>query len=441
MHILFVGFVWPEPKSSAAGQNIVSYIQSALQNNWKVSFCSAAQVTLQTHDLANMGVNSFTIALNCASFNEQVSTLKPDVVIFDRYLSYEQFAWRVKESLPSALLVLDAEDLHCLRSARHNLLKQQVQRTKQADNSNEDLKNTHEAGSFMSSEDILKTANISLLCNDIAIREIACILQADLTLVLSDFEKKILVDNFKVPREQVQYLPFILNNTALAQLDKNESYENKQDFVFIGNFRHLPNYHAVRILAEQCWPHIYKSLRERHPAISCHVFGAYMPAKVKQLENKKTGFKVHGYAQDQYRVIQKARVMLAPISFGAGVKGKLLDAMLCDTPSITSPLGQEGISAMPWPGEVVTSIDAFIKAAVTLYTQEQSWLKCRQRGRKILAQEYDADKNHWAFTAIIESKLKNLTQNRQHNFLQRLLNHHQFQTSKYMSQWIEAKNK
>lgn len=427
MRILFVGFVWPEPTSSAAGQNILSYIETARENQWEVSFCSAAQKTEHCFDLSSIGVNTFEISLNCSSFDQQVSEISPMVVIFDRYLSFEQFAWRVKQSVPSALLVLDAEDLHCLRIARHKLLKrdEKKQSTK----------------TFMRSKDIQKPENIDLLYSDTALREIACVMQADLTCVLSKFEKDLLINEFQVPANQVAHLAFILSCASKSKLELKRQYSQKQDFVFIGNYRHAPNYFALKILAEQCWPKIYQQLRQSYPDIACHVYGAYMPGKVKQLENKKQGLVVHGFASNQFRVINQAKVMLAPISFGAGVKGKLLDAMQCATPSITTMLGQEGITDMPWPGIVVNSIDEFIDAAVNLYQDEKKWQICVDNADSILLQQYQRKYNQSVFIHTLESKLASLEKDRQGNFLQKMLNHHQFQSSKYMSQWIEAKNK
>ena len=434
MHVLFVGFVWPEPTSSAAGQNILSYMRTAKEQNWNVSFCSAAQTTPQTFNLASIQVNAFSIALNSSSFDEMVARLQPNIVIFDRYLSFEQFAWRVKQTCPQAMLVLDAEDLHFLRAARHALVKQQKQ-----------------SRSFMQSNDVLQTHNIKHLHNEIALREIACMLQADLTIVLSNFEQRLLVDYFKIPSNQVSHLPFILQNidgdtTKYAINDAlptslESSFSDKQNFVFIGNFRHAPNYHAVKILAEQCWPAIYKALHKEYPGITCNIYGAYMPGKAKQLENKKIGLLMHGFALDQFEVIKRARVMLAPISFGAGVKGKLLDAISCGTPNVTTPIGCEGISEKPWAGIEASSIDEFVNGAIGLYTDEEKWWESVKAGKEILRHDYNTVQNTTYFIETIRQKYESFVDDRQHNFMQNMLNHHQFQTSKYMSQWIEAKNR
>ena len=430
MRVLFVGFVWPEPTSSAAGQNILSYVNAAKQQNWEVSFCSAAQTTPQTFNLSSIGVNAFPISLNCNSFNETLIRLQPNVVIFDRYLSFEQFAWRVKKSCPNAMLVLDAEDLHFLRSARHLLVKQQKQPT-----------------SFMQSTDVLAPEALIHLYNEVALREIACVLQADLTLVLSTFEKDLLVNQFNIPKNQIAHVPFIVNkfgsrfNGASNNQTFNEMFGQKHNVMFIGNFRHAPNYHAAKILAEQCWPRIYKALQADYPNIKCDIYGAYMSPKAKQLENKKIGLLMHGFAPNQLDVIQSARLMLAPISFGAGVKGKLLEAMICNTPSVTTPIGCEGITDKSWAGDVVSNIDAFIDQTILLYKNPIAWQQCAQNGQAILLEDYNPIHNSQRFINAIQDKFSGLDECRLQNFMQSLLSHHQFQTSKYMSQWIEAKNK
>ncbi len=430
MHILFVGFVWPEPTSSAAGQNILSYIHSCLSANWQVSFCSGAEPTLQTFDLESISVNCFNAKLNCNSFNLEVTRIQPDVVIFDRFLSFEQFAWRVKATCPNALLVLDAEDLHFLREGRRLLSIKQTQEG---------------ASNFMQNHDILAPQYQELLYNKLMLRELACIYQADLTLLLSDAEQSLLNTRFLVALTQLAHIPFIIaKNKPMSAQQSNDllpySFDEKQDFVFIGNFRHAPNYQAVKVLREQCWPKIQKVLKEHHPNISCHVYGAYMSPKAKQLENTKINFFMHGYAPKQFDVINSARVMLAPITFGAGVKGKLLDAMQCHTPSVTTPVGSEGISLLPWSGYVAKTANEFIQSAIDLYTEPSKWQDAVSKGMDILCNNYDHTTNQQRFIDYIANAHCNIGDTRKANFMQQLLWQRQFQTSQYMSQWIEAKN-
>lgn len=420
MRVLFVGFVWPETKSSAAGQNIISYIDACVDQGWPTWFCSAAQMGEQSDDLNERGAQVFECRLNCSSFDQQVQEIAPDIVIFDRFLSFEQFSARVKSCCPQALLVIDAEDLHFLRQARLLHLKQ-----------------ARDASAFINHQAILETPQQALLQNEIALRELSCIYQADLSLVLSSFESQLLRTQFSVPAHQVSHTPFVLCQSNIEPL----SYAEKQDFVLIGNFRHAPNYHAAKVLRENIWPQVYSLLKKHLPSISCHVYGAYMSPKAKQLENKSINFYMHGFANNQFEVINRARVMLAPINFGAGVKGKLLDAMRCNTPSVTTTIGAEGITDLPWPGIVSDSINEFKTAATELYLNPDLWQGAVDRGRAILHQDYNASKGRKKFIDTLAEAYSKLNQRRSSNFLQRLLNQQQFLASKYMSQWIEAKNK
>lgn len=120
---VIIGYVWPEPNSSAAGQNMLSIIKSMCSAGHKVTFLTAATDSEHKTDLESLGVDSREIALNCSSFDSLIEDLAPDIVVFDRYMTEEQFSWRVKACCPNALRVLNTEDLHSLRQARHNAVK------------------------------------------------------------------------------------------------------------------------------------------------------------------------------------------------------------------------------------------------------------------------------------------------------------------------------
>ncbi len=429
MRVLFIGFVWPEPKSSAAGQNILSYISTCLAQNWQVYFCSSALQTEQSLNLEALGVYTFQSVLNCESFDSQVEDVKPDVIVFDRYLSFEQFAWRARQAYPHAMLVLDAEDLHFLRHARSLWVKSQKGPL-----------------TFQTANAVLKNENQETLYNELLWREITCILQADLTIVLSEFELVLLKDKMGVPCHQLAHIPFILNEkTELSATGKQaktlSAYEQKQDFVFIGNFRHAPNFHAVKVLRENLWPEIYKQLKAIGVDAKCHVYGAYLSPKAKQLESKKLNFLVHGYTEDQFESITNARVMLAPITFGAGVKGKLIDAMRCKTPSITTVIGAEGITHEIWPGAICDTPEQFIAEAIRLYSCPHSWQLAMSHCRPIIDGYFNSEVSSKSFVDIIKRGISTHTKSRQTSIMQTLLWQNQFLASKYMSQWIEAKNK
>lgn len=408
MQILIIGYVWPEPNSSAAGSRMMQLIESLQSASFSVHFATPAQTTEHMVNLGEMGISTSQIELNQSSFDDYIISLNPDIVIFDRFMMEEQFAWRVEKHCPNALRVLNTEDLHSLRSARHKAVKS---------GQNFQLSDMH---------------------SDLGIREIAAILRSDLTLMISEYEYQLLQDKFNVPAYQLMHLPFMLEKVDQTKLDSLPSFEERAHFISIGNFRHEPNWDAVLQLKTEIWPKIRKQL----PQAQLHVYGAYPPPKATQLHNEKQGFLIKGWAKDANQVMQNARVCLAPIRFGAGIKGKLVEAMQNGTSSITTSIGAEAMHGdFAWNGVISDDMDEFIQSAVSLYQDEPSWKANQNKAIQILNRFYH--KNEWQqkfIERLIDSKA-NQTLNRQQNFMGLMVRHHSLKSTQYMSQWIEAKNK
>jgi glycosyltransferase involved in cell wall biosynthesis len=407
-NVLIIGSVWPEPDSSAAGSRMMQLIELFQSQNWQITFASIASPSEFMFDIESIGVKKECIHLNNHTFDDFIKKLQPSMVVFDRFMTEEQFGWRVAEHCPKALRILDTEDLHLLRYARQNAHKQ---------NRNFEL------------DDLLR--------EDIAKREIASILRSDLTLIISTYEMDLLKSVFKIDSDLIYYLPFMLDNISQDDFIKMPSYEERRHFVSIGNFLHEPNLDAVQYLKKDIWPLIRKQL----PEAELHIYGAYPSQKVFELHNEKEGFIIKGRAQDANQVIGNARLLLAPIRFGAGLKGKLVHAMLCGTPSITTPIGAEAMHEnLPWSGSISNDIQEFCKSAANLYSGKEEWLLAQQKGLVIINLCYNKQVFGQALLQRINELQENLVQHRLHNFMGLLLQHHAMSSTKYMSKWIEAKN-
>ena len=403
--ILIIGYVWPEPNSSAAGSHIMSIIRLFKQQGWHVEFATPAQETEHMIDLASEGVSSHVIALNCDSFDAYVSEYQPDIVMFDRFMMEEQFAWRVEKNCPDALKILDTEDLQCLRHARHQ---------------------AHKSKRKMSQPDLF---------SDIAKREIAAILRCDISLIISSYEMDLLVNTFKVDPKLLHHLPFMVDLDKIPS--KTRSFSERQHFMTIGNFRHAPNWDVVLYLQE-----IWSLIRKQIPDAELHIYGSYPPPKATALNNPKTGFLIKGWAPDALTVMEQYRVCLAPIRFGAGIKGKLLDAMIMQTPSVTTSLGSEGMHKDEvWPGIIADDITEFVDAAVTVSSDQKTWIHAQQNCNTLLKSRYDGQLLGSQLVSWITEVELGLEQHRLNNFTGAMLKHHSMMSTKYMSQWIAEKNK
>ncbi len=418
--VLIIGYVWPEPNSSAAGSRMMQLIMAMQAQDWPITFASPAQLSEHMADLDGLGVTCQGIELNSESFDTYITELNPDLVIFDRFMMEEQFGWRVEKFCPNALRVLNTEDLHSLREARQKAMKKGIV------------------------FDIFNPVEVSrLLHSDLAIREVAAIFRSDLTLMISPAEFTLLTEHFQVSTQQLMHLPFMLSPLTKDDIDELPDFEDREHFISIGNFRHAPNWDVVLQLKQHIWPLIRKQL----PKAQMHIYGAYPPPKATQLHNEKQGFFIKGWAEDAKVVMKSARICLAPIRFGAGIKGKLSDAMECGTPSITTTLGSEGMYfQLPWNGEIVDTqamLDepkVFADVAVKLYQDEQSFKIYQNCGYKLIKQQYD--EAYWQ-PIFIERLLKQFDQClslRQDNFTGQMLRHHSMKSTQYMAQWIEAKN-
>ena len=398
-----IGYVWPEPNSSAAGSRMLQILSLMRANGYRVLFASPADDSDHAVDLASMGIEKHRIELNSSTFDCWLTEQSPDIVMFDRFMMEEQFGWRVEKFAPKALRVLDMEDVHCLRDARHRAVK---------------------AGRPVTELEWQ---------TDMAFREIAALLRSDLTLVISEYEMRWLQDSFPIDPAKLVYLPFMLR-----QFSQNvKTFSEREHFVSIGNFRHAPNWDAVLQMRE-LWPNIRRQL----PSAELHVYGAYPPKKATQLDSPALGFRVKGWAPSAEKVVSEARVMLAPLRFGAGLKGKLLDAAVLGTPAVTSGIGAEGMYGdEPAPALIADEVSDFVESAVRLYSDEIVWSDYSARGPDLAINRFDEARHGQNLLGRLDEVLSGLERHRQRDFIGGMLRHHSLKSTQYMAQWIEAKNR
>ena len=406
--LIVIASEWPEPDSSAAGSRMMQILNIFLSQNYSVLYLATAHRSDYMFDLESIALKTKQIQLNDDSFDDFIKQENPSIVLFDRFTAEEQFGWRVTEQCPNCLKILDTEDLHFLRKARH--------------------------------ESIKKFGNLEQvnLYSDTAKREIASILRCDLSLVISTVEINLLQTKFKINPDILFYLPFLYDQITDDDVSKLPSFEDRKDFVFIGNFFHEPNIDAVLQLKNEIWP-LIKKIDNR---LILNIFGAYMPQKITQLNTVKDGFLVHGRAENARTVIENAKILLAPLRFGAGIKGKLVEAQKLGTPSITTTIGAEAMSENDlWNGFVTNDPNDFASEAVKLYHQKENWLVAQNTGFQIFNAQYNRKKFQSVFVEKINFIQSTIIQHRQGNFLGSILNYHSMQSTKYMSKWIIEKNK
>jgi len=396
--ILIIGKVWPEAKSSAAGTRMMQLIHFFFRQKCEVVFASTAKKSGFEEDLEKLGVETHSILLNDASFDTFLQHIKPSHVVYDRFMTEEQFGWRVRKYLPDAFEILNTEDLHFLRDAR----KTAFQKSKQID--------------------------ISQIRTETLFRELASIMRCDKTLLVSKVEKELLEKHYQVSPTQLIYYPVLIDQV----MHPTPSFEERVDLLFIGNFFHAPNWDALLYLKQDIWPELRKQL----PKAKLHIYGAYASEKVRNLNNEKENFIVHGRVEDALLVTKKIRLSLSPLRFGAGIKGKILEALACCTPFVTTEIGAEAMLDKQFDFCVSKSTSDFIKKSVQLYNDKQSWIKAQELGCKLAENKF----NYLDFEESLKIEMLNSKKNKNKSIVEQLLDFHGNKHYTYFSKWIANKS-
>jgi glycosyltransferase involved in cell wall biosynthesis len=394
MRIVYLTQVWPEPRSSAAGLRSWNVIRALRSNELVVA--SAATNEPARLELEQAGVQTQAVSLNRSCFDDWIQSFDPTVVIFDRFLLEEQFGARVAAKCPNAARILDTIDLHFLRRARQS------------------------GATDWRTED--------------AYRELASIFRCDHTWVVSDFEYRLLSQEAQVPSELLSVSRLSPDRAGATALP----HESRQHFASIGNFRHPPNLDSARWLKREVWPLVRRAL----PGAELHLFGAYPSREVMEMNQPGEGFFVDGPAPHAVSTLGRFRVTLAPLRFGAGIKGKILDGWSAGTPVVTTPVGSEGMSAeWPFPGLVAGSAQQIAEEAVRLHEDQTLWSRVQGAGYELLDRLYGADVIEKGIAQQVELTVRNLPALRAQNLVGRILELATTRSTLYFSRWIEAKEK
>ncbi len=405
--VLVITLNWPAPNFSAAGVRLFQLIDFFKQRDYLITLASTAEKFLK-HSSNDKDINRVKIQLNHKSFDAFVRDLDPQIVLFDQFTAEEQFGWRVAEHAPRAIRILDTEDLHSLRASRAEALKADTNFTTQG-----------------------------WLQSDKTKREVASIYRSDLSLIISDYEMQLLRPIIQGHEELLLHLPFMLDPIVPAKSDGWPSFEKRSDFMFIGFGGHAPNVDALIQLKTKIWPTIRREL----PDAKLHVYGANLPQQIHQMHQVKEGFLVEGWVKEVSEVVSKTRVLLAPLRFGAGIKGKLVVAMQYGTPSVTTAIGAESMHGnLDWNGGIEDDPIQFAKSAIDLYRDRQRWLIAQKNGINIIKNVYDKKILAELLESVLERLKGDLPAHRNRNFIGSLLQHQTMQGTKYLSKWIAQKN-
>jgi GT2 family glycosyltransferase len=260
-----------------------------------------------------------------------------ELVMICRHYIAARYIDAVRARAPRARIVFDTVDLHYLREQRLAELEQ--------------------------------SATLAAAAATTRRQELGIIARSDITLVVSPVEQELLAA--EAPGADVRVLSNIHELRPAPR-----PYGEREGLLFVGGFRHPPNVDAVNWFVAEVWP----AVRARLPGVELGIVGSNMPAAIRELA--VDGVRVLGYVEDIDPLLDAARISIAPLRYGAGVKGKINQAMAFGLPVVATPMAAEGMGLRD--GEellVAESPQDFADAIVRLYGDEPLWQRLAEGGR------------------------------------------------------------
>ena len=284
-----------------------------------------------------------------------VVTSRPDITM--------KLMETITRHFPNALLLFDTVDLHSLRERRS-------------------VEFVHPAAA----------AEQRRRATRVAEQEQSAICSSDLVATVTEEEASYVRSQF--PNRSVVVLPNVHEVSCALELNPRA----RSGLCFIGGYEHPPNIDAVKWLVQGILPQIALSLGA---APHLTLLGSFPPPEVLALEG--AGIEVPGYLADVSRYFLSARVFVAPLRYGAGMKGKIGQAMAFGLPVVTTSLGAEGMDLQD-EKDVLIADDArtFAEAVALLYRDDDLWLRLSARGLEIVAERWSPEAMAKRLEALLE---------------------------------------
>lgn len=281
-----------------------------------------------------------------------------NVVMLSRATVAVKYVDLVREKMPGAKLIFDTVDLHFLRESRR------------AD---------------LSGDEAHRKSALAMQATELDI-----IAKSDVTLVVSDFEQKLLEE--MAPRARVSILA-----TIHDPMPGPASFAERSGMIFIGGFRHPPNLDAVTWFAE----HVLPILRRKAPGIVTTVIGSNAPPALEKFA--AADFVIAGFVPDVAPYYQHARLSISPLRYGAGIKGKVSLAMQYGVPVVATTVSVEGMYLTP-EQDVLVADDAegFADAIIRLNSDEALWQRLRQGGIENLEARFSTAAARRALSSLLD---------------------------------------
>jgi len=361
-HVLVVDVCTPKPDQDSGSVDTYNYLVTLRKLGFEVTFIS----DVDAHVIDKYVINLLNQGIECI-YQPYLQSIEAYIKTNGKYFEYV-FLFRapyggkyidlVKAHAPHAKVVFNTVDLHFLRERREKELF------------------ANRKGKKLNQEGVTE------------VKELSIMKKADHSIVVSSFEYDLLKKLDKTISVKVIPLPREIPG-------RSKGFDERKDFVFIGGFLHKPNADAVKYFINDIWPII----REKLPDCKFLIVGSNMPEEIQAFECDS--IKVLGFVPDLNDVFSNCRLSVAPLRYGAGIKGKVVTSLSYGVPCISTSLGVEGMGLTEFENILIGDTpEKFADRLISLYTEKPLWEKLSSNGVTFMQENFSL--------SIFEENLQNL---------------------------------
>ena len=391
LRVLWMDMVLPEPDRDSGSVRTLTMLKAMLAMRCHVSIVSVQRSGQGRHErytkmLQYLGVH---VIPDLATFSAPAYLREPyDVIFVARRDTYAAARGVLHRHYPTALLVYDTVDLHFLRErararfiAEHRL----AQDTLLADA----LGGMEALARLTNRTEAARLRSLELEASE----------ASSVTIVVSDSERTALRVELRADGRDVPPVVVVANAHEPAPMTPAPFVE-RHGLVFVGNFNHLPNRDAVLFFARDVLPRLLRvPMVQADPGFVFHVVGANrIPEAILALNNTADGngvvrVRVHGFVPSLRPLYGAMRVSVAPLRWGAGVKGKVNTAHQLGVPVVCTSLAADGMHVTDGEHALLGDTpEALAAAALTAYYNASVWARLRARGARLLETHFSASR-------------------------------------------------
>jgi len=198
----------------------------------------------------------------------------------------------------------------------------------------------------------------------------------DVIHVVGNYEYQLLKEKFN--KKIIRNIPLYIYDKLLTNIEKD--FSKRSGLIYVGGFSFSPNRDAVLWFSKNVYPEIVK----RFPDIVWHIVGSHLPDIIRKLESKN--IKIEGFLSDEdlSSLYQKCRIAIVPLRYGAGVKGKIVEAAYNQIPIVTTSIGGEGLDNSFGTFIIEDEPEKMSEAIINLYSNYSKLRQMSDSGKKFI---------------------------------------------------------